>query len=80
MIGYNEPSLVFLLNNSFEDGVADAPVNAGDEALVASAMDEDFQRHLAKHGLAVQRVGSVSGDDYSNGEPMTLTLYKVAAK
>lgn len=80
VIGYNEPSLVFLLHNSFEAGVADAPVNAGDEALVTSAMDADFQRHLAKHGLAVQRVGSVSGEDYSNGEPMTLTLYKVAAK
>jgi 4-amino-4-deoxy-L-arabinose transferase-like glycosyltransferase len=80
VIGYNEPSLVFLLNDSFEAGVADAPVNAGDEALVTSAMDADFQRHLAKHGLAVQRVGSVSGDDYSNGEQMTLTLYKIATK
>lgn len=80
VIGYNEPSLVFLLNDSFEAGVADAPVKAGDEALVTSAMDADFQRHLATHGLAAQRVGSVSGDDYSNGEQMTLTLYKIATK
>ncbi|MFZ2008169.1 MAG: glycosyltransferase family 39 protein [Stellaceae bacterium] len=80
VIGYNEPSLVFLLNDSFKSGMADAPVSAGDEALVAGTMDSDFQRNLVQHGLTAEPIGSVGGADYSNGKQMTLTLYKIAAK
>ena len=80
VIGYNEPSLVFLLNSDFRSGMADAPVKPGDEALVAGAMDAEFQQNLTRHELAAEPVGSVSGADYSNGEQMTLTLYKIAAK
>ena len=80
VIGYNEPSLVFLLNDNFRAGMADAPVKAGDEALVVGSMAAEFQRNLATHGLAAEAVGSVGGTDYSNGEQMTLTLYRIAAK
>ena len=80
VIGYNEPSLVFLLDDGFRTGMADAPVNAGDEALVGDRMAADFRQYLAARGLAAQPVGSVSGTDYSNGEPMTLTLYRIAPK
>jgi len=80
VIGYNEPSLVFLLDDGFKSGVADAPVNAGDEALVGDRMEVAFNQNLAERGLAARPFGSVSGEDYSNGQSMTLTLYAIAAK
>lgn len=78
VIGYNEPSLVFLLDDSFRAGMADLSVAAGDEALVDEKMAADFRRNLAAHGLSAEQLGAVSGVDYSNGERMTLTLYEVA--
>ncbi|HXC30477.1 MAG TPA: glycosyl transferase [Stellaceae bacterium] len=80
VVGYNEPSLVFLLNDGFKSGVADAAVNAGDEALVADRMDAAFQQNLAARGLAARLLGDVHGWDYSNGQDMTLTLYTIAPK
>ncbi|HVH79208.1 MAG TPA: glycosyltransferase family 39 protein, partial [Stellaceae bacterium] len=80
VIGYNEPSLVFLLNGNFKTGVADALVAAGDEALVMTRMAGDFERILASRGLSGERIDSVSGTDYSNGQQMTLTLYKIEPK
>jgi 4-amino-4-deoxy-L-arabinose transferase-like glycosyltransferase len=79
VIGYNEPSLVFLLHDSFKAGMADAPVSAGGEALVSGRLDVEFHQRLAARGLAAQPLGSVSGIDYSDGERMTLTLYRIAA-
>lgn len=78
--GYNEPSLVFLLDDNFTAGMADMSVGAGDEALVTDRIAPDFTRHLATLGLTAQPLGAVSGVDYSNGERMILTLYKIAAQ
>ena len=80
VIGYNEPSLVFLLDDGFKSGVADAVVAAGDEALVADRMDAAFQQNLAARGLATRVLGDVHGWDYSNGQDMMLTLYTIAPK
>jgi 4-amino-4-deoxy-L-arabinose transferase-like glycosyltransferase len=79
VIGYNEPSLVFLLRDDLTAGMADAPVSVGGEALVSGRLDAAFHQHLATLGLAAQPLGSVSGIDYSDGERMTLTLYRIAA-
>ncbi|HWB50902.1 MAG TPA: phospholipid carrier-dependent glycosyltransferase [Stellaceae bacterium] len=80
VIGYNEPSLVFLLDNGFATGMADAPVAAGDEALVSDRQDAAFGRELARRGLAAQTIGAVSGRNYSSGQEMALTLYRIEAK
>jgi hypothetical protein len=78
VIGYNEPSLVFLLNNGFKSGMADAPVAAGDEALVGDRLAQAFEQNLTSHGLAAQPIDSARGIDYSNGQKMILTLYRIA--
>jgi hypothetical protein len=78
VIGYNEPSLVFLLNGGFRSGMADAPAAAGDEALVGDRQAQAFAQNLASRGLAAQPIDSARGIDYSNGQKMTLTLYRIA--
>jgi 4-amino-4-deoxy-L-arabinose transferase-like glycosyltransferase len=77
VIGYNEPSLVFLLNSAFKAQTADVPVPAGSEALVSSRDTETFKQMLASRGLTARQIDSVSGTDYSNGQDMTLSLYRI---
>ena len=77
VIGYNEPSLVFLLNSGFKTGMGDAPLAAGDEALVGDRLLVPFAKNLFAHGLRTHGIGWVSGTDYSNGQKMTLTLYQI---
>jgi 4-amino-4-deoxy-L-arabinose transferase-like glycosyltransferase len=80
VIGYSEPSLVFLLNNDFTTGMADAPVTAGSEALVSDRQAEMFERELAARDLSARSIDSVHGTDYSNGERLTLILYQIGRK
>jgi 4-amino-4-deoxy-L-arabinose transferase-like glycosyltransferase len=80
VIGYNEPSLVFLLNNRFATGMGDAPVAAGDEALVGDRLVQSFEQELAKRNLTAQPIDQVSGINYSGGQEMTLTLYRIEAQ
>jgi hypothetical protein len=80
VIGYREPSLVFLLNNNLREGMADLPVEAGNEALVSESFATAFDRELARVGLTAQAIDSVRGTNYSNGARMTLTLYRIVAK
>jgi hypothetical protein len=77
VIGYNEPSLVFLLNDNFKTGMGDAPLTAGDEALVGDRLAPAFWRNLLAHGLRAAAIHTVGGIDYSNGQQMTLTLYQI---
>jgi 4-amino-4-deoxy-L-arabinose transferase-like glycosyltransferase len=80
VIGYNEPSLVFLLNDGFKSGMADAPLAAGDEALVGDRQAPAFAQNLGSRGLTARPIDSARGIDYSNGQKMTLTLYRIAPK
>jgi hypothetical protein len=80
VVGYNEPSLVFLTGNRVKAQTADVPVAAGSEALVSSRDDAAFRQAIASQGLTAQRLDSVAGADYSNGQEMTLILYKIAPK
>ena len=80
-VGYTEPSLVFLLGTGLRLATADSAaelLRAGGEALVGNRDDASFRRQAGARGLGMRPVGSVSGIDYSNGQPMTLTLYAVA--
>jgi 4-amino-4-deoxy-L-arabinose transferase-like glycosyltransferase len=75
IIGYNEPSLVFLLRDRFTPsaaGLAD-----GGEVLVNTRQNAAFEQALAAAHLTAQPIDSVSGLDYSNGQQTVLTLYTV---
>jgi 4-amino-4-deoxy-L-arabinose transferase-like glycosyltransferase len=80
-VGYNEPSLVFMLGTGLRleaPNAAAAALGGGGEALVSSREDAMFRRELAVRGLVAQPLGSVPGIDYSNGRRLVLTLYDVA--
>jgi len=79
-IGYNEPSLVFLLGTATKLLPASEAAGAltaapGAEALVESRADDEFRGALARIGWTPQLLGRVAGIDYSNGRRMVLTLY-----
>ncbi len=79
-VGYDEPSLVFLLGTRTRllaaDGAAAAMTETrGAIALVEAREDAAFRQAMAARGWAVRTEGGVSGLDYSNGKSMTLTLY-----
>ncbi len=80
VVGYNEPSLVFLLGTATKplDPAAAArylTATPGAVVLVEERDDGAFRRALARFGRDPQADGRVSGIDYSNGRRMTLTLY-----
>jgi 4-amino-4-deoxy-L-arabinose transferase-like glycosyltransferase len=77
VIGYNEPSLVFLLNDALKAQTADVPVPAGSEALVSSRDTAVFEQTTAARRFVARPIDSVGGTDYSNGQDMTLTLYQI---
>jgi 4-amino-4-deoxy-L-arabinose transferase-like glycosyltransferase len=83
VLGYNEPSLVFLLRGQLEvstmPGAAIA-LEGGGEALVTGREDAQFRQGLAARGLAAQPLDSIRGTDYSNGQRMVMTLYRVEPK
>ena len=84
VVGYDEPSLIFLL------GTATKPLDAAAAArylattpsglaLVEMRDDDAFRHTLAGLGRAAHALGRVDGIDYSNGKRMTLTLYAATA-
>ncbi|HEV2264436.1 MAG TPA: glycosyltransferase family 39 protein [Stellaceae bacterium] len=84
VVGYDEPSLIFLLGTATKplDAAAAARYLAAtpDSLVLVEARDDDaFQHALAGLGRAARALGHVDGIDYSNGKRMTLTLYAAAA-
>ena len=82
VIGYNEPSLVFLLGGRLASATtsAAATLNEGEEALVNERQTATLQQGLALRGLVAKPIDSVRGTDYSNGQRMVLTLYLIEKK
>ena len=83
VVGYNEPSLIFLLGTTTRPldaaGAARYLAATRDSRALVEARDDDaFRRALAALGRDPQAIGHVSGIDYSNGRHMTLTLYAAA--
>ncbi|HEX5775998.1 MAG TPA: glycosyltransferase family 39 protein [Caulobacteraceae bacterium] len=77
--GYAEPSLVFALGtNTGLGGAQDAAqaILQGRPAVVESREEPAFRQALAARGLVPRAAGAVSGLDYTNGDEMTLTLYR----
>ena len=60
-----------------DPGGAATALAGGGEALVSSREEAMFQQALAARGLSASALGSVAGTDYSNGQRMVLTLYRV---
>jgi 4-amino-4-deoxy-L-arabinose transferase-like glycosyltransferase len=79
VVGYNEPSLVFLLDGDLQMATpgAMAALAGGGEALVNGRQAAIFQQGLAMRGLTARPVDSVHGTDYSNGQRIVLTLYEI---
>ncbi|MFA7262879.1 MAG: glycosyltransferase family 39 protein [Caulobacter sp.] len=77
--GYAEPSLVFALGTDTGLGgpkEAAAAIAAGRPAVVEKREQGAFLAALAAAGLSPRPAGTISGVDYSNGDDMTLTLYR----
>lgn len=79
--GYAEPSLVFALGSDteLEGGREAAEAIAEQRPAVVEAREEPaFRRRLGERGLRAAEIGRVDGFDYSNGDPMTLRVYRTA--
>jgi 4-amino-4-deoxy-L-arabinose transferase-like glycosyltransferase len=79
VVGYAEPSLVFLLGTATEldtpEDAADA-VSDGEPALVEAKDDPAFRAALKAAGATATVVGEVKGLNYSIGKPVDLKLYR----
>jgi len=84
-VGYNEPSLVFLLGGRTRavapaQAAADLAGAPGRLALVAGGDEGTFRAALAAKGGAAVKLGEASGIDYSRGgKRMSLALYAARA-
>jgi len=79
VVGYGEPSLVFLLGTETEldnpsDG-ADA-LSDGEPVLVEKKQDPTFRQALEAEGVRATVVGETAGIDYSTGKAVDLKLYR----
>jgi 4-amino-4-deoxy-L-arabinose transferase-like glycosyltransferase len=80
-VGYNEPSLVFLLGGNVrlaQPSEAAGLLASGGAALVSDRDDALFRESLSARGLHARPSGNVAGFDYSNGRHLVLTLYDVS--
>jgi 4-amino-4-deoxy-L-arabinose transferase-like glycosyltransferase len=85
VVGYAEPSLVFLLGTetrleAAEPAAQDLAAGKAALALVAEVDAERFRTALAADGGAASSLGEVSGLNYSNGKWMKLALYRLDPK
>lgn len=79
-VGYDEPSLVFLLGTDVHlagPGEAAALLAEGGEVLVSDRQRPALRQALGARGLAMRPLGNVRGIDYSNGRRLVLTLCQV---
>jgi 4-amino-4-deoxy-L-arabinose transferase-like glycosyltransferase len=85
-VGYNEPSLVFLLDGKTRgvqtaQAAADLAASPGTLALIAGGDDESFRQILDAKGAAAVALAATSGINYSrSSRRMTLTLYTAASR
>ncbi len=79
VVGFAEPSLVFLLGTETEFGdVGDAAeaISEGRPVVVEHRQEAAFRHELAADGLKASAVGSATGLDYSIGRADELSLYR----
>ncbi len=81
VLGFNQPSLVFLLGAGAEFGEPDDAAQAiseGRPVIVERASEPDFQHALTAAGLKAEKVGAISGMDYVAGREAGLNVYRAA--
>jgi 4-amino-4-deoxy-L-arabinose transferase-like glycosyltransferase len=83
VVGYAEPSLVFMLGTRTQSLSPDAAASylttaPGAAALVSDADDAAFRRALAARGWGARLVDHVAGIDYNTGKRLVLSLYQGA--
>jgi 4-amino-4-deoxy-L-arabinose transferase-like glycosyltransferase len=79
VVGYDEPSLVFLLGTETELGDANDAAQAiseGRPVVIDQTSEPDFTRAMAARSLKATRVGQVAGLDYVDGEAGVLDVYR----
>lgn len=82
--GFHEPSLVFLAGTGTiltgVDGVAKHLLGGGDcaLALVPAEFGADLEKTVSVGGKAAEVLTRIDGLNYSSGDRMTLSLYRVA--
>jgi hypothetical protein len=79
VLGYDEPSLVFLLGTRTELGDADdagAAIAEGRPAIVEQRQRSAFEAALRANDARAQPAAEVKGLDYSKGKPVDLVLYR----
>jgi 4-amino-4-deoxy-L-arabinose transferase-like glycosyltransferase len=79
VVGYGEPSLVFLLGTETElDNVSDGvdALSDGEPVFVEKTQDPAFRQALRAEGVKATVVGDTAGIDYSTGKPVDLLLYR----
>jgi len=80
--GYTEPSLVFLTATGIKlapngaDAAAFLAGHPGAFALVEQRERAAFDQGLARAGIAVDSVGTVTGFNYSRGRKVTIALFR----
>ena len=86
VVGYAEPSLVFLLGTETQliapvdmDDAADA-IGEGRPVAVDGKDQPAFLVEIIKQHLSAQPIATVTGVNYSKGKPVTLTLYQSRTK
>lgn len=82
-VGFHEPSLVFQVGTKMK--LAQSPFDAADfltktpnsVALVEQRKDAEFHQSLTQLNFTAEALGNVTGLNYSNGDQVSLTLYRL---
>lgn len=82
-VGFHEPSLVFQVGTDMK--LAGSAADAADfltktpnsVALVEQRKDAEFHQSLAQLNFTAEALGNVKGLNYSNGDQVSLTLYRL---
>ena len=81
--GFGEPSLVFALGTPTGLGLPEAAAQAVTEGQTAVVEARDlpaFLAALARLDTEARAIGQVAGVNYSKGDPVTLTIFRLASE
>jgi hypothetical protein len=83
VVGFHEPSLVFqvgteiALSPSAADAADFLTKTPNSVALVEQHLEAEFHQRLTQQNFTAEPLGNVKGLNYSNGDQVSLTLYRL---
>jgi len=85
VVGYHEPSLVFLLGTrtrfvDADEAAAALQAGAGTAAIVTSTSAPEFVRAARARGADVQQISTIEGIDPVHGRPVELGVWSVRSR